>query len=784
MFLCVCYFTFQMNLCAQLLSLSGTVVDEGQIPVKDASVRLLNTGLQAITDADGAFFIQGVFAGKYTVEVSAALYATVTKEASVAARENKIHFILSTGSKALDEVIVTAQKKEETLQQTPVSITALTSKKVQDYRLWNIKDVTAIVPNMYLADPGDKRTVTSLRGITTTSYDPAVSTYIDGVNQFSLDTYISPLVDIERIEVLRGPQGTLYGRNAMGGVINIVTKKPTGETAGVAEVSVGNYGQQRYLAAIRTPLIKEKLFAGAAGVFNRLNGFYTNSFTNTNYDQQHSLVGNYYIHYLPSKGWRVTWNAKHNSNRNNGPFPLVFGVDKAFENPFTLSQNATTILVDNIFNTSLSVNYTGRLFNFQSQSAYQSNYRYYTQPIDADFSPLDALTVQNNYGKDWNKVNVVTQEFKLTSSPSAVLPYSWTVGVYLFHQNNPVKQATNFGKDAQMLGAPDTDFSLINTIKTKGFGGAAFGQFTYSLTDKFDVTGGLRYDNEHKEQSVLGQYQKHPAPTPAFDYRSDTAASVTFRAFSPKIGVQYKLAGNSMAFATYARGFRAGGLTPLSSDLSQPALFAFQPEFSTNLEVGTKNKFFRNRLFIHVTAFYTAVSDAQVPTLVLPDAVTITRNTGQLISRGIEAELNATLLNGLQIDYTFGYTNSSFQSLKLSQNGTEVNLNGNRQIFTPDITSFLAAQYRFEISRKHNLSATIRGEWRYLGTQYFDLSNTIRQAPYSLFNTRAGIDIKKWSLFFWGRNMNNKKYIGYAYDFGAVHLGEPKTFGVTLAATF
>ena len=114
-------------------------------------------------------------------------------------------------------------QKDEQLQKVPFSISALTSKEVKEYRLWNAKDLTAIVPNLYSANSGDERNVASIRGIGTTSYDPAVATYIDGVNQFTLDTYTSQLMDVERIEVLRGPQSTLYGRNAMGGVINIIT---------------------------------------------------------------------------------------------------------------------------------------------------------------------------------------------------------------------------------------------------------------------------------------------------------------------------------------------------------------------------------------------------------------------------------------------------------------------------------------------------------------------------------------------------------------------------------
>ena len=147
--------------------------------------------------------------------------------------------------KILDPVTVTAQKTAELLQAIPLSVTSISAKQVADYQLWNSKDISALVPNMYAADPGDKRNVISLRGISTTSYDPAMATYIDGVNQFSLDTYIAQLFDVERIEVLRGPQGSLYGRNATAGVINIITKKPENKTNGFAETTIGNAGLQR-----------------------------------------------------------------------------------------------------------------------------------------------------------------------------------------------------------------------------------------------------------------------------------------------------------------------------------------------------------------------------------------------------------------------------------------------------------------------------------------------------------------------------------------------------------
>src|SRR5690606_41515849 len=140
----------------------------------------------------------------------------------------------------------------------------INASEVTEFRMWNADQVTAIIPNVYSANPGDNRNVTSIRGITSTSYDPSVATYVDGVNQFSLDTYIAPLFDTERIEVLRGPQGTLYGRNAMGGVINILTTQPGNQTRGFAAISAGSNGRQRSWLGVTTPIGPTELVLGGS----------------------------------------------------------------------------------------------------------------------------------------------------------------------------------------------------------------------------------------------------------------------------------------------------------------------------------------------------------------------------------------------------------------------------------------------------------------------------------------------------------------------------------------
>lgn len=759
-------------------AISGKVTDAKSNPVNDVAVHLLNTNIAVFTDEQGNYTINDIRAGRYIISFSAAGYAAQNKNVEVTSAINNIDAQLADATGELDDVVVTAEKKEESLQNVPASITALSSKQVNEFRLWNSKELTAIVPNMFSNNPGDERNVTSVRGITTTSYDPAVATYIDGVNQFSLDTYIATLFDIERIEILRGPQGSLYGRNAMGGVINIITKQPSNNTNAFTEINVGNYNQQRYILGFRTALVKNKLYFGIAGFYNQRAGFYTNKFYNNSYDRLNTFTGNYYLKYLPVTNWAITLNVKHQENRNKGPFPLSGTVEDAFSSPYVIEQNAVAKMNDNTLNTSLSINHAGARLNFISLTAWQNNHRYYNAPLDGDFSALDAITIINNYGSKWNNVKVFTQEFRFTSPANTTSHFKWTAGAYFFRQYIPNKQATHFGNDAGMFGVPDTDFSIINTSTGRNTGMAAYGQLTYSITKKFDLIAGLRYDYENKKLDVEGEYAKDGEPS--FIILPDTSAKAHFNAVSPKLGLNYAAATNTNVFITYSRGYRTGGLTQLSSDPFQPPLYPYKPEYSNNIEAGIKNNFYHDRLQLNVTAFYTLVNDSQVPTLILPDAITVTRNTGKLNSRGAELELAATPVKGGQIAYSFGYTNATYKSLKISQSGNVADLNGKRQIFTPEVTSMLAAQYAYTINEKHQAGIVVRGEWSYLGKEYFDLTNNIKQPPYSLFNARIGVSTKHFELFFWGRNLSNKKFIAYAYDFGAVHLGDPKTYGVTL----
>ena len=206
---------------------------------------------------------------------------------------------------------------------------------------------------------------------------------------------------------------------------------------------------------------------------------------------------------------------------------------------------------------------------------------------------------------------------------------------------------------------------------------------------------------------------------------------------------------------------------------------AYDPEKSTNFEIGSKNMFLNKKLRFNLALFYTKVTDGQIPMLLMPEALTLIRNAAEMSSKGIELEFS-TILRGFSLDYSFGYTDARYAELVMAGDDGNVDLSRNKQVFTPKTTSFLALQYAYRLSKSSTSEVFARFEHRNIGKQYFDLANSISQDRYHLLNARAGIRFRKMELALWGANLADKKYISYAYDFGAVHLGTPRTYGVSL----
>ncbi len=737
----------------------------------ESTIELLNTNF-SLNSEKGKIVFNQLPAGTYTVYIRAEGFASQIQTIRIE-KDIVLSVVLKSSQLQLDDIVVTSDKKEENGNRSSSSITILQAKEIRDYRIWEIKNLSGISPNLSLAHSGDNRNVASIRGIATTSYEQSIATYIDGVSQFNLDTYLPQLNDIERIEILRGPQGTFYGRNAMGGVLNIITKKPSNVVSGSADVQIGSYGQKRATASFKAPLIQNKLFLGISALWDKRDGYYYNEFIQSKFDKQEQKSFGLQLKYLMNKGWSVSADVKGYQGKNNGAFPLVNDLTSLFENPYRLSQNATTTMNDATGNASLVVRHKGNKMDFTFQTARQHNKRFYTNQIDGDFSLADVVSIFNNYGKDYNTVKAWTQEVRLSSAPDDKKKIQWNVGGYQFIQESPNKQATVFGEDAGLFGIPDKNFSLISTNIAKNNGIAGYGHLTYTINPKVSFNAGLRLDYEKRKLSIKGEYEKQPFGI--FTTQPDTSGSTSYTAFSPKMGLVYQFDTQSRFYLNYSRGFRSGGLTGLASDPSQIPLYAFLPEYSNMFEAGIKGENSSKTFRYGFVLFLNTVQNIQAPRLILPDAITVISNAGRLDAVGAELELAYKPVKGLQLNYAGGFTDAQFKRLEGIDNGSQIDLSGNKQIFTPASTHFISGQYDFNLNKHIGM---IRIEYNRSGLQYFDYANKISQAAYGLINVRAGVRTQHIEVFVWGRNLSNKKYIDYAYDFGAAHLGEPRTIGL------
>ena len=703
-------------------------------------------------------------------------------------------------SKQLEEVIVTANKREENILKVNTSITSLSAKKVEDTRTWGLSGLSAIVPNYNYQELGVSfQQIQSIRGIQVFSENPAVSTYIDDVNNIDILANGFAFTDIERIEVLRGPQGTLYGRNAMGGVVNIITKKPTNVTTAFAEVSLGNLGIQRYSGGFKTPIVKGKLFFGLNGLFQKQDGFLKNDIANTSttdaslngklVGSENNLYGNMYLKWLAGKRLTFTLNFKGQQDKssNSGFMVSQFSDTYAFQNPDKINLARISSHERNILNSSLVAKYQAPAFTITSISALQT--------IAFGFKDLDFPGIYHSYydgsiGELLPPQKVWSQELRINSTKETKLQY--TAGLYAFTQKG-YEPTTNTAyelsdAEAAAYALPNGSF-LINRNRSNNYGLAAFGEMNYALNSKLKATFGIRYDHEKREAVFNGFGDAVLIGGVVTEIKPNLTASGTYAAVSPKFALSYAPNDNDNFYVTYSRGFRAGGINP--SSLPAGIRQTFDPEYSNNYEIGYKSLFADKKVSIAASAFLIQWQDLQFYNLVAP--FTYAReNVGNAQSAGFEIEFSALPKKGLQFDGSLGINATKYKDfdLKRVNFGTGVEtitaIGGNKLSNAPGHTLFLGAQYDYEINAK--AKAVFRFEVRNIGDSYTDIQNQIKQPSYTLLNTRVGFNFNKFGVFVWGQNLTNKRYLAYGNpdsSFGRqARIGAPRTYGVTLSTKF
>lgn len=781
---------------AQEYQIAGTVTDEDSTPILGANVSLLDTGKGTSTDIQGTFTIGDLSSGTFFIQVSYLGFESVTKEIELKANAT-VNFTLVKTLGQLSEVVVSAaNRKLQNIQKTAASIAAVNAQEVADLQIGNINELGRITSNFRTYDDGGGSfPLVSTRGVITIDATPVVGVYVDDVPLFNVLSFPSYFGDIESIEILKGPQGTLYGRNSIGGVINITSKKPTNRTSGYVTTGYGNLNQYEVQAGISTPIVKDRLFAKINGGITARDGYIENTFlNNTELLGREAYNGNLKLTYIANDNWHFRLNSGYERREVNAyAFVGGFGatgtdIENAVNNaPFQVAQNTNGLYTTDILNNSLNVRFTNDNIRIEAITAYQFT-NVDRVGDDFDFSPADIQEVAS----DMTKLNTISQEIRVSSNTKSRL--DWIGGLYLYSVTNNIDRTTRNGADNAfnpMLppeAAAQYPFNQLSNNEVEQMGLSIFGQASYQLTDKLTATAGLRYEIEDSSLDVNNRFEKDGqdfmfpalgAVPAAFDKETE------FSAFSPKFSLGYQASENSFLFANVTRGYRPGGVNEFVLDENRAT---FDPEFSWNFELGTKNTFANNRIKLNTTLFYINYEDQQLFNVLDLSTFSIGReNIGNSESYGVEIETEFVLAKGLNFTGNLGILKTEFTEYTyIGFTGVEINNEGNRQVMSPESSGSLGLNYNTNLGSKWKGSLLI--DYQFQSEVFFDPENTAKQRGYGLLNTRLVVGSKNLEFAFWTKNLTDETYLSYGYSVSGSGIfasyGLPQTYGATVTAKF
>jgi iron complex outermembrane receptor protein len=675
----------------------------------------------------------------------------------------------------LDPITVNVYKEKDDAQKLPVSVTGVSESVLRGAGVLKISDAGILAPNTFFSEfTARKLSNARFRGIGSSPLNPGITTYIDGVPQLNTNSSNIEFLDIEQVEFVRGPQSALFGRNTLGGLINITTERPslTKWTGGLT-VPLGNYSEWDARARISGPITDKVGVRLTVGRGTR-DGFTINDVTGNDLDYRRTSYGKAQLWWTPTSEWemRLIVTGQRDQDGDYGLNDLA----ALRQNPFHSSRDFEGIVERDVLSSTGQIRWEGSRFTFGSTTGVVN---WKTRDItDLDYTARP-LVVRDNKERDVQ----ITQEARIASAPGAParlgegVRLRWQTGVFFFSQKYDQDAINNFAPFllSPQLGFPVAQRSPLSGLNDIGVG--VYGQVTTTFGENFDLTFGARVDHENKEADLLTFFD--PAIGPA----NRVTAEKGFSNVSPQLAASYRIAGNHTVYASVGRGYKAGGFNPASPAGSE----AFGEEKTWHVESGVKNLLAGGKVSANASLFYIDWSGLQlnVPNPAVPAQFFI-RNIGSATSKGFEAELNARPHPNVDLFATFGLTRARFAD-NTSSGGIDVS--GKKLPSAPDHTFTVGAQLSKDLNK--SLALYGRGEvWFNGGFEYND-ANTARQEEYSLTNFRAGL---RWQYAFvegWVKNAFDTRYIPIAFAFGSFapsgflgEMGAPRRVGVTMGVTF
>jgi iron complex outermembrane recepter protein len=674
----------------------------------------------------------------------------------------------------LPPLIVTAQKEAADPQGLPVSLTPFSEQTIRDSGATIVSELFA--PNVYFTEfTARKLSNPRFRGIGASPANPAVATYFDGVPQLNTNSSSIDFVDVGQVEFVRGPQSALFGRNAIGGLINVTSARPslTG-WSGSLSVPFANFSSREVRGNVGGPVIDGKLAVAGAIQYGQRDGYTVNDLTGNDVDSREGFSAKGQVLWTPSRSWetRVIVNGERN---RDGDYALS-DLAGLRANPYHVMHDFEGHTNRNIFGTTILNRHESARFSVTSTTGFL---KWSTEDAtDLDYTPLP-LIVRNNNEESFQ----FTQEVRIASAPNAAVRLSdgaalkWQAGVFLFTQNYEQNAVNNV---APFTFSPFINFPLAITLpdaQLDDFGIGVYGQGTTTIANRVDLTAGVRVDNEQKDASLSTFFTPQIAP------RRDLVTDESFSNVSPQFSAAVRIQPEKTVYASVTRGYKAGGFNPVSPVGSE----AYGEEHAWNLEGGVKTTWASGRVMANASVFRINWDDLQlnVPDLTSPAQFYIA-NIGDATSTGVEAEFNARVHPSLDVFGGVGYTRARFSDGSVS-NGVPVG--GNLIPNTPEYSATLGAQVTHPL--RPGVSVYGRAEAVFYGAFEYDDLNLARQDAYSLANFRAGARGRFLFAEAWIRNAFDTKYIPVAFAYGQLapsgfigEMGRPRTFGVSAGVGF
>ncbi|MDR1343865.1 MAG: TonB-dependent receptor [Tannerellaceae bacterium] len=734
----------------------------------------------------------------------------------------------------IDEVVITSSSKETNeLRRLPGSVSVVSPQAAGGRQINAMKDLSSLVPNLYIPDYGARLTsAIYIRGVGARSSGQSAGLYVDDVPYPDKSAFDFELADIQRIEVLRGPQGTLYGRNAMGGIVNIYTLSPFDYRGSRLSVETGNYGLLKAKASHYVNAGNFGLSVG--GRYEHVDGYFTNIHTGRKADAETSAGGQLKIEWRPVDGMRAAYTLSYDFV-DQGAFPYgLYHRETATVDPVNIG-DASSYKRKTITN-SLRLEYR-RPGSFVLSSVTGYQYLSDDMKMDQDFSPLSIFTLNQR-----QKQKAFSQEIAVKSDTKA--GYQWSYGIYGFANGLHTEGPVTFGADGvrtilqkvfddlkagnprmPALAVMDEEVYIPGTFDTPAQGVALFHQSTYNnmFTRGLSLTAGIRLDYEKQSMDYASTARMRMGISspgaPAAEIPGirptvmDVSTSQDFMQLLPKLSLKYECTPRTFTYISVSKGYKAGGYNvQMSADLMQsqmqydmmsqfvPALAvapepvekvaAYRPEHSWNYELGIRSEIVKDRLTSELTFFHTDISDMQLTKFVESGNGRILANAGKARSFGVELTVRARLYDGLTADVNYGFTRATFSDYVHEQKKEgsiiRTDCRGNAIPYIPSNTLNIGVHYSL-LMRGWIDQYTASAQFGGIGAIKWTELNDVGQAFYGLLNLKTGIRKGIVRLDLWARNLSNTPYnVFYFESLGQPYLqkGKPLQAGVEVSVAF